>query len=294
MSRPLTVLSEINEVIDELKKKAGLEEITLEKLVEELYKHPIGSYDYQMIRLGIIDKLDKEKYDEYLIAFPSRMNKEYDKINEKLEFFNSINGITRAIQVTETEATCIFSNELSFLDEPDTFIFERRRFLEFNPTFKQLVVGCYITDGRRIILLRTHKDGKTRIKDKYTLVQGHVSFDEYAYIMSQTNFLRENMRRELEEETNWGDFKLTLPLYPKFLINDTKNFVGLEHFGVIYEIELKEDIFDKVAESLTTKEKDKHDVVVLTIYDLRYNSEHYRQLDEWMLLVMDKILGEIY
>lgn len=286
--------NEVKETMcSELMKKFG-DNLSLEFLVESLYKYPVDSYEYNLLRRAIQDKLNEEKYNEHLIVFPSRMNKKFDENNEKLKFFNSIKGISHAIQVKEDEAVCAFSSQLTFLEEQETFMFEMRRFLEFNPVYKQLVVGCYITDGRRIILLHTHKNGKTRIKDKYTLIQGHVSFNEYAYIMTQTDFLRENMKRELEEETNWADFDIILPLYPKYLINDTKNFIGLEHFGVIYEIALDKETFDKLAQSLTTKEKDKHDVVVLEIYDLRYKSDHYNQLDDWMRLIMDKIFGEVF
>lgn len=302
MEKSLNYLSNTNNTfISELKKETGLENLTLEELTNKLYQFPIDSIEYQMIRLAIQTKLEGEKYDEYLIAFPSLMNKDKDLVIDPV--INSINGIKRIYREPISrpysvfiydvrEDISIFSEEMTFLED-ERFLYKQRRELEYNPKFKQLVVGCYVTDGDNIVLLQTKKNGKTRIEDRLTLIQGHVSFDSNAYVMSQLEFLRENMIREFEEEVDTKNLSLYFPIKPNFYINDNRNHIGLEHFGIIYEIRTEPNNFEYLSKSFSSNEEEKHSVIVLELRSLIQNQDLIYKLDDWAKLVVHELSKEI-
>lgn len=168
------------------------EQVTLDDLLNELYHHPIGSPLYATIRNCIVEKLTEPKYDDYVIAFMSRMNLEYPthKRRQDLEEFNDLEGIEKyPVEGTFTHDnnltnTVYFSKELSFLED-DRFVIMPRKYLEHNPEFKQIVVAGYITDGKDIMLLHANSNKDNRIRDKYTMIQGHVDFGPRVYTEPQ-------------------------------------------------------------------------------------------------------------
>lgn len=258
------------------------EQVTLDDLLNELYHHPIGSPLYATIRNCIVEKLTEPKYDDYVIAFMSRMNLEYPthKRRQDLEEFNDLEGIEKyPVEGTFTHDnnltnTVYFSKELSFLED-DRFVIMPRKYLEHNPEFKQIVVAGYITDGKDIMLLHANSNKDNRIRDKYTMIQGHVDFGPRVYTEPQLGFLYDSMLREFTEEV---DFKgpLTFETTPKYFINDKGHRVGLEHFGVIYEIRVPS--VEDLKNSIKSGEEDKHSVVV--IKNGTY-SDFFDNFDDW-------------
>jgi len=256
--------------------------MSLDELKVELYNYPINSDEHFVIREEITKKLTDPKYDEYVIAFKSRMNSWFhsDEFRLLLTELNDVDGI--AAYPNEFSNQVYFSNTMSF-PEDSRFTYMKRKHLEYNPEYKQLVVAAYITDGNRVILLDTNGSSENRIQNKYTMVQGHVDFGPEAYITSQLEFLSRNLEREFREEVKY-DGELTFDITPKFLINDRKNHVGLEHFGVVFEFKVPDctGLFYK----LSSGEENKHNIKLLDF--MMYDSFRH-QLDDWSKLVLDRV-----
>lgn len=283
-------------------KEKDYKDYTLDELVEELYSYPMTSDEFYTIRRAIEENhLTDEKYNEYLFVVPSRMNSSYHAHPEKktLDGFNNLRGImTIPETVTPDDISRIpyFSDTLTFSEDKRFRMLKRNR-MEYNPEFKQLVVSAYITDGRHVILLKTGTNGETRIQDRYTFIQGHVNFDKFAYLMPQKDFLTRSLGKELNEEIaikkeGYAEFDLNsetsfISVMPKYYVNDSSNHIGLEHFGIIYELKVKDAwaLFNEIS----TGEKSKHEVVLL---DLREYKGYRNNLDNWVQLAFDKLIKE--
>jgi predicted NUDIX family phosphoesterase len=257
----------------------------LKNLINDLYKHPIGSVEYDDLRDSIRCLLTEDKYDESLIAFKSKMHIDYhlEVEDETKDDLNNIRGIKRPDSFID-----LFSNDKTFLEDQRFEIIKRRN-LEYNPEYKQLVVAAYITDGRHIILLHTGDNGETRIENKYTFIQGHVDFAPEAYLTPQNDFLLKNLVREFTEEVDisnetlksLGDFNR------RFYVNDNSNFIGLEHLGIIYELRIEDAAY--LYKSLSSREQTKHKVEILNLRN--YNS-FKSKLDSWAQMVIEKLIEE--
>lgn len=259
----------------------------LSELLDLLYHYTPNDIEFFNIREEIEHILTDDKYDERVVSFKSRIHPEYDKRNKKLENLNSVFWID-----TVEELELFFDYEKTFLEEHDVFEVYSRRQLEYNPICKQLVVCSYFTDGERVLLLKTKPDANTRIKDKYTLIQGHVSQRKEIYTSSQLEYLYDNMLIELEEETNIKQIEdiynklVNQCIEPKFLINSSKNLIDIEHFGVVYELFTTKEEFDILLEKLQSNEPENHYIVSLNISD--YDNFHSQgiELDNWLDLVL--------
>lgn len=268
-----------------------LENKTLDECVEEMYKHPPGTHAFHMIQNTITDKLIDDKYEDYIIGFKSKLYgddecpEDLNRIkfiksiySESIPFFYETHGHEMA---TSAAPDILFSNHYSFLED-NRFVIMQRKYFEYNPRFKQLVVAAYITDGTDIMLLRTNDSSDNRIQEKITLIQGHVDFDENAYIMSQEDFLLSNIKRELFEELQVKDaFRgedMEFSIIPRYYINDMEDFIGLEHFGIIYEINVPSVM--ELSKMLESGEKDKHNIYCTRIEQLE-NINTKGKLDRW-------------
>lgn len=265
----------------------NVRDFTIDEAIQELYKHPIDSSDFRNIRQCIQSCLEGEKYNEYLIAFKSKMHRTYHPSRKfGLNDVTGIKSIDILNYINQDNETFIqaFDDEDTFLSDR-RFVTKKRRELEYNPEYKQLVVSAYITDGVNVILLHTGNNGQTRIEGKYTFIQGHVDFNEKAYIMSQNEFLLDSLKREFYEEVKLKDDSIIdWDIKPKYFINDNSNHIGIEHFGVIYEIRV--DNARKVITRLESGEETKHNVELL---DLRDYSMFRDNLDNWVQMVLDKL-----
>jgi predicted NUDIX family phosphoesterase len=267
-------------------------EVTFEELVSRLYKYPVASINYIAIRQEIQKRLTDEKYNEFLIAFPSMMHGNYSSHPQKkqLDALNYIRGIVRADNYESGLKGIdeLFSSTYSF-PETQEFLFKRRRLLEYNPEYKQLVVSAYITDGNYVILLQTGTNGETRIQGKFTFIQGHVDLDPMIYIKSQKDFLLDNLKREFREEIQMTDevyASQVQAIIPKFYVNDNSNHIGLEHFGIIYEIQVKS--CSVLFNNITSGEESKHEIMMFDKWELK-NGPLTDSLDSWVKMVFDKL-----
>lgn len=275
---PVKVLEKIDEPLNEL---------SLEDLIKILYEYPIHSTEFKEIHYWISEKLTDEKYNELVIAFKSKMHSDYTEMisTSKLDELNNIKGL-REIVPDEMFNYLIFSKGESFLED-SRFEILPRRMLEYNPSYKQLCVSTYITDGQHIILLKTLSDGDTRIKDRYTFIQGHVVFTPDIYIMSEYDFLKANAMREFHEEVKLTDEakRSKIEIRDRFFINDTTYFIGLEHFGIVYELYVPNAA--KLFKEMSSGEPNKHDVVLL---DLAKIDQYDGIFDHWVQLVLKKLI----
>ena len=101
------------------------------------------------------------------------------------------------------------------------------------------------------------------------------------------------MVREFEEEVDTKNLTLYFPNKPNFYINDNRNHIGLEHFGIIYEIRTEPDKFKYLCEALSSNEEEKHDVVVMPIHRFEKNPDLFEKLDDWAKLVVYELSKEI-
>jgi len=280
---------------------------TIEFLTTHLYDYPLKSDRFHSIKLRIEELLKTEdKYWERIICLPSKFNIKainnnknyglYDEIirvNSLVSLVHEHNGVTLQSKKYDEDGNIVngifmnenkplFKNDKTFLDDEDFIILPRFE-AEYNPLYKQLVVACYITDNKNILLLESLNG---RMKDKITMIQGHVGFTRSCYLKNQFTILRENLMREIKEELIiQEDFCLPIPLLPTFTYNGYITLTENEHFGLLYEIKVPNinDILDKIQ----TGEPEKHKLVVLEIDDKLLNKPN---LDTWVKLVIDNIL----
>ena len=164
-----------------------------------------------------------------------------------------------------------------------------RNELEYNGDFvKQLVVGCVVYDiyNESFILLKCKGE---RLKDKLTLVQGHMAFDEKATPRtSLKTIMMRNLRKEISEELTL-DPKDILEITPLYLIQTNDNKISSEHLGMISFVKIDTSKLDYEVES---GEPEKHDVEYLTMYELS-DLKALDRCDTWLRKVLMKIKEEV-
>ena len=163
-----------------------------------------------------------------------------------------------------------------------------RNELEYNGDFvKQLVVGCVVYDiyNEEFILLKCKGE---RLKDKLTLVQGHMAFDEKATPRtSLKTIMMRNLRKEISEELTLNP-KDILEITPLYLIQTNDNKISSEHLGMISFVKIDTSKLDYEVES---GEPEKHDVEYLTMYELS-DLKALDRCDTWLRKVLMKIKEE--
>ena len=163
-----------------------------------------------------------------------------------------------------------------------------RNELEYNGDFvKQLVVGCVVYDiyNEEFILLKCKGE---RLKDKLTLVQGHMAFDEKATPRtSLKTIMMRNLRKEISEELTL-DPKDILEITPLYLIQTNDNKISSEHLGMISFVKIDTSKLDYEVES---GEPEKHDVEYLSMYELS-DLKVLDKCDTWLRKVLMKIKEE--
>lgn len=182
------------------------------------------------------------------------------------------------------------SNTETFVNDP-TYLVKSRREVEYNLEYRQLVVCAIIVDeNKNLIVLKTTDNGTNRIQDKLTMVQGHVSFSKEAYIMSQVKYLRENIKRELEEELNInGEINITelIEATPSFIIDIHDDFSSLEHHGFVYVLNVPN--CEEFMANVKSNESEKHSVVYLANEDIK---DSFENMDTWLQLIVEVILDK--
>ena len=113
-----------------------------------------------------------------------------------------------------------------------------RDMLETNPEYKQpIAYMVFIKDGKALCYKRSGKGGEKRLYDNYSIgFGGHIE----TYDGKAEEAINNSLHREAEEELASMPEKFE----PKLIgfINDDSNPVGEVHLGLLYVIELEEDI----------------------------------------------------
>ena len=231
---------------------------TIDPLVAQIYKYKPGTAEFVENRHKIFEEKGLyEYYDEIIYYTDFKMDKELIPIGR--DTYKKI-----GIQTTN------------------------RNELEYNGDFvKQLVVGCVVYDiyNESFILLKCKGE---RLKDKLTLVQGHMAFDEKA--TSRTTLktiMMRNLRKEISEELTL-DPKDILEITPLYLIQTNDNKISSEHLGMISFVKIDTGKLDYEVES---GEPEKHDVEYLTMYELS-DLKVLDRCDTWLRKVLMKIKEE--
>ena len=231
----------------------------IDPLVAAIYKYKPGTAEFVENRHKIFEEKGLyEYYDEIIYYTDFRMDKEIIPIER--DTYKKI-----GVQTTN------------------------RNELEYNGDFvKQLVVGCVVYDiyNEEFILLKCKGE---RLKDKLTLVQGHMAFDEKATPRtSLKTIMMRNLRKEISEELTL-DPKDILEITPLYLIQTNDNKISSEHLGMISFVKIDTSKLDYEVES---GEPEKHDVEYLTMYELS-DLKALDRCDTWLRKVLMKIKEEV-
>ena len=219
----------------------------VDPLVDQIYRYTPGTEVFKMNR----DKIFKEHnlyeyYDEMIYYTDYRIDKEIVRIDK-----NTFKRL--GVQVAN------------------------RNELEYNgDSVKQLVVGALVYDkyNECFILLKCKGE---RLKDRLTLVQGHVSKSDRDTERSRLQtILNRNLKKELSEELTL-DVKDIESIEPMYLIQSNDNKISSEHLGVIYLVKIDTCKLNYEVES---GEPEKHDVEYVSMYELS-DLKLLDKLDTW-------------
>lgn len=232
---------------------------TIDPLVAAIYKYEPGTVEFAENR----DKVFKEhgiyeKYDELIYYTDFKMDKEIVDV-EEVDFSNFKLGI------------------------------DNRHNLEYNgDAVKQLVVGALVFDvskGEFYVL----KCKGERLKDKLTLVQGHLAVPENMNEeMTVANVIEYNTLKELYEEVSLG-YEDVMQMELRYFIQSNDNKISSEHMGLISIVYIDSS---KMEYELVSGEPEKHDVVKLSFMDLS-NLEVLDTMDTWLRKVVIKMKEDL-
>ena len=240
-------------------------------LEERIYAIPPHTWDFEQNRKYQLEKAGLwEKYENQfiLVSYPIL----YDDNHQKKDL--------RYVGLFNEQI------EKDFLGECSISIRKRSQ-VEYTPYALQVVGGCVITSPSFIAVLKSIEG---RLKDKLTMVQGHVDYDStYSLYKNMTEFIRINTMRELTEEVKIKGVDLeeviTLDEKPKFVINKYDTLIDMEHVGFIYEAKMSDEDIMK----LKTNEKDKHEVFLINRETLAEQGKEAFNFDSWLSDVITMI-----
>jgi len=194
--------------------------------------------------------------EEYVMVFPS-------VLLDRLGYFQGL--------------SFVFDRYLNAIEKNHRFM--RRRDVETDPRYKQLIPYAIIIYGKKILRYRRgNLLSENRLVDNYSIgFGGHISVRD-PNLFSST--YHKGMRREIAEE---------LSIYTEYqdrvvaLINDDSNEVGRVHFGVVHLLELLEP-------SVTKKEKSINDPRFVSIQGLTSNIVKYENWSKICIKNIERIL----
>lgn len=227
----------------------------IDPLVAQIYKFTPGTKEFMRNRSLVFEQNGLyEKYDEMIYYTDFKIKKEIIPLEKELYKQIGVNLANR--------------NELEYNGD----------------IVKQLVVGCIIYDiaNKEYIVLKCKGE---RLKDKFTMVQGHMAFDPKATSRtSLKTIMMRNLRKEISEELTL-DPKDILSIEPLYLIQSNDNRISSEHMGMISLVTIDSINLDYDIES---GEPEKHDVTYLTSYDLS-NLGVLDRMDTWLRKIFIKM-----
>lgn len=258
--------------------------VNLVKLDGSIYRTPVGTSEKTVNDLDTIDPLVAAIY-KYTPGTPEfeenrdrvfREHGVYEKYNE-LIYYTDFKMNKEIIDVEEVD----FSNFRIGIDN--------RNNLEYNgDSVKQLVVGGLVFDVNKGDFYVLKCKGE-RLKDKLTLVQGHLGVPEFA--MEETDLgeiIEYNMIKELSEEVCLLP-KDIMQIEMRYFIQSNDNKISSEHMGVISIVYIDSS---KMEYELVSGEPEKHDVVKIPFMDIN-NLEVLDSCDTWLRKVILKLKEDL-
>ena len=258
--------------------------VNLVKLDGSIYRTPVGTSEKTVNDLDTIDPLVAAiyKYEPGTPEFAENRDRVfrehgiYEKYNE-LIYYTDFKMDKEIIDVEEVD----FSNFRVGIDN--------RNNLEYNgDSVKQLVVGGLVFDVSKGDFYVLKCKGE-RLKDKLTLIQGHLGVPEFA--MEETDLgeiIEYNMIKELSEEACLLP-KDIMQIEMRYFIQSNDNKISSEHMGVISMVYIDSSKMDY---ELVSGEPEKHDVVKLSFMDIS-NLEVLDGCDTWLRKVIVKLKEDL-
>lgn len=258
--------------------------VNLVKLDGSIYRTPVGTSEKTVNDLDTIDPLVAAiyKYEPGTVEFAENRDKVfkehgiYEKYDE-LIYYTDFKMDKEIVDVEEVD----FSNFKLGIDN--------RHNLEYNgDAVKQLVVGALVFDvskGEFYVL----KCKGERLKDKLTLIQGHLAVPENMNEeMTMANVIEYNTLKELYEEVSLG-YEDVMQMELRYFIQSNDNKISSEHMGLISIVYIDSS---KMEYELVSGEPEKHDVVKLSFMDLS-NLEVLDTMDTWLRKVVIKMKEDL-
>lgn len=239
-------------------------------LEERIYALPPYTHDFTMNRQYQLEKAGLwDKYDQQYILTTHANSLDFDTNKEYVGLFDE-------------------KIEEKFLNKRNINISKRSR-VEYSPFSLQIVGGCIISSPSFIAVL---KSTSGRLKDKLTMIQGHVDYDSsFVSCNDVTEFIRKNTMRELKEEVKIKGEELedviTLSEKPKYVINKYGTLIDVEHIGFIYEASMSDEDILK----LKSNEKDKHEVFIINRETLNEKGKDEYTFDSWLSDVITMMMA---
>lgn len=302
-------------------KEAGIEIIPMDG---SIYKTPEieGAERYTSQDLDCVDPIIQEIYGEYDITdegFLENRKRVFDKYNLhnkykdemvlvirgfKLEYsyYSLPIGYTKInhndIELISNKVPCFINTKFT-IDQVinDMLMIQPMKRIEVEYSGCQNNKSLYSSFiPKQIViagLLYNHRDNKYyilkskkgRLKGKYTMIQGHVTY-EPDLKEDWCTMIKHSLIREFDEEISLRN-RISEGMAVRFthngmlLLND--NYISKEHLGLIYDITIDEN-----PQSICSNEPDKHDVVSMTIEELK-DKRNYNQMDTWLQKVVDNL-----
>jgi dCMP deaminase len=263
-----------NEFTKNMAKEAGCQ---LVKMDGSIYQTPVGTEVKTTNDLDAIDPLVAAiyKYKPGTAEFVENRHKIFEE-KGLYEYYDEI--IYYTDYRPENEVTKIDKEILKKIGTQ----FTNRNELEYNGDFvRQLVVGALVYDvfTDSFIVLKCKGE---RLKDKLTLVQGHVSKLEKGNVKHRLQtILNKNIKKELTEELTI-DLEDIISIEPLYLVQSNDNKISSEHLGVIYLVKIDTGNIEYEIES---GEPEKHDVEMLSLFKLS-DLKVIDKMDTWLRKVI--------
>lgn len=246
----------------------------IDPLIKEIYKYDIGTTSFKENRKKVLDRFPNLIEDENVV-FISNINELYKESFLSNSYLNLYSNGNIAIPADNSDELFDMAN----LDEVLQYSFINRQeaeysgLMEVNDRSKRhcVVAGLVMDKSRKHIYLL--KSLKGRLKNKYTLVQGHMSDRGMEWCREDhlKHIANLNMNKEFQEEVVIKNPESsTVVIYdPKALIMLSDNKISEDHIGFLYIITVPDDA------EIVSNEPDKHEVVKFKKGDIIPN------LDTW-------------
>lgn len=156
--------------------------------------------------------------------------------------------------------------------------FRRRRDVEEDPDYQQIIPYVVFRHGDRYLLTRRLKESsEKRLRHLYSIgVGGHINHEDV--VDENADVVLQGLRREFEEEVVYGGAYEERLLG---LINDDSNDVSRVHLGVVFEV-----IGDSPA--IEIRETGKLEGELLRLEEMKM---YYLDMESWSQLIYDNLLA---